>query len=95
MESCEWYDVGCTFGWLISELKLLFQWFYESILGGFASLVELIPAPDFMTQIATSNFQLPASVIYWTDYFQLPFGMTVITSAITARFILRRIPGIG
>ena len=94
-QECQWYDVGCGIGWLVDELKLLFQWFFEGILGAFAAVLEAIPVPDFMLQIQNTTFNFPDSVTFWINMFELPFGLAVMVSAITLRFILRRIPVIG
>lgn len=94
-ESCTWYDVGCTIGWLAHEFWLMITGFWHYLLGQLASLVEMIPVPDFLLQLQQSNFQFPSSVLFWTDMFQVPFGLAVMVAAMVARFVLRRIPLIG
>lgn len=91
--SCKWYDVPCWLGWLRDELKALLLWWYDSLLGGLASLLEAIPVPDFFAQIST--IQVPDGVAFFASAFQLPFGVGLVVGAYTARFILRRIPFIG
>ncbi len=94
-ETCSWYDVGCSLAWLSDEIKLIWQSVIESMLGAFAYVLEQIPVPDFMLNIQNNSFQIPASVLYWTDFFEVPFGLGAFIAALTLRFILRRIPIIG
>lgn len=70
-------------------------WFdlIAAVLGGFAAVVEAIPAPDFLAD--ATSYQMPAGVSWILSAFQIEFGISVYVAAITLRFILRRIPGIG
>jgi hypothetical protein len=52
----------------------------------------MIPVPDFLT---SASIQLPPSVAFFADVLMFPEGFQMIATAYTARFILRRIPGIG
>lgn len=90
---CDVFDVGCQLGWLIDEFKLLFVWIYNGLLSGLAAVFEAIPAPSFLLNV--SSYSLPDSVLYFTTLFQMPAGVAIMVSAYSARFILRRIPGIG
>ena len=94
-EICTWYDVGCTVNWIAEEFWLILQGFWNYILAQLALLVEMIPVPDFLVQLQNSSFQIPSSVLFWTDMFQVPFGLAVMVGAMVARFVLRRIPLIG
>jgi len=91
--SCDWYDVSCGAGWAADELKLLVVWAYDGLLSGLATAFEAIPVPDFMVNLPVQS--IPSSVIFVTNLFELPYGFSVVVTGITARFILRRIPGIG
>ena len=92
-ESCEIYDVPCHLGWLVEEFKALALWLYESILMGFSSLIDSIPVPDFLLNMG--SFQLPPAISYFASPFQIEWGIAIVVSSYTARFILRRIPVIG
>lgn len=89
---CDWYDVGCGLSWFSDELKLLFLWAYDSLLTGFVTVIDLIPAPDFLT---VGTVSLPPTVAYYAEAFKIREGIGIVVTAYTARFILRRIPGIG
>ena len=91
-ESCNWYDPSCALDWIGDELQAFFLWCYDGILSGLAALLEMIPVPDFLN---SASIQLPPAVAFFADVLMLPEGLQVIATAYTARFILRRIPGIG
>ncbi len=89
---CSSFDLFCFISWAFSELKLILVNIYGSIIGGLASLFEAIPAPSFLEM---GNLNLPSSVIFFTDLFVLPLGASIIVSAYTLRFIIRRLPFVG
>jgi len=91
--TCLWYNPSCWLDSLILSLQQLAITIWDAILSGLASLIELIPAPDFLTN--TGTIAIPESIAWAASAFQLDYGLTVIVSAYTLRFILRRIPGIG
>ncbi|MES9872661.1 MAG: hypothetical protein ABW146_06105 [Candidatus Sedimenticola sp. 6PFRAG7] len=82
-----------------SWLKELFEWLgqkiFESIMDAAAKLIENIPVPSFFNTASAKIGQLGADVGYWIGPFELDFGVGVILTAYTLRFILRRIPIIG
>lgn len=92
-ESCDIYDLSCH--WLgISEFfTTLVLWVYESILGAASGLISAIPVPDFLRTV--SSFRLPDVVVWAAEPFQLGYGVGIITSAYTLRFIIRRLPVVG
>lgn len=90
---CYWYNPTCWLDSLIESLKDLFLYIWDLFLSGLASLIEAIPTPSFLMDL--TGLELPETVIWLASMFQLDFGLTVITSAYTFRFILRRIPGVG
>jgi len=90
---CKWYDISCISIWWVEEIKALSLYIFNSILSGFASVVEAIPVPEFLLNIG--NFTLPNSILFYVNLFELPVGIGIIVAAYTARFVLRRIPLIG
>lgn len=78
---------------IINEIKLIFIWIMEQVLSAFVALLNAIPVPGFLENI--SSFQLPQGVLYYTTLFQLTAGITIIVSAYTLRFIIRRLPFVG
>lgn len=75
----------------------LTNWFisiYESIMFGISDLFSSIPAPSFLENI-DGSIQIPATVAFFAAPLQLQFGIGVIVSAYTIRFLIRRIPIIG
>lgn len=90
---CKWYDVGCGLEWLRDEFHAFAIWLYDQILGALATLFEAIPVPGFFSQM--TSFEIPSGVAFFASAFEIPFGLSVVVSAYIARFVLRRIPGIG
>jgi hypothetical protein len=91
--TCAWYDPTCAISGLVEDLRLLFVSLWNSILSGLATLFESISPPSFLANLTTID--IPPSVSWAVDIFQIDFGIGVIVSAYTLRFIIRRIPGIG
>lgn len=90
---CSWYDPSCALKWLADELKAIWLWIYDGFMSGLASLFEAIPAPDFLANM--QSYTLPPTLAWAADALNLTYGVGVIVTAYTARFILRRIPAIG
>lgn len=88
--------------WLLSILREILQFFVDLIVQVadwfWQSLLELISA-SFITGLLTSAGELftniSPSVWYFMNLFQIPFGISVVTSAYLLRFLVRRIPFIG
>lgn len=91
--TCKALDVGCWLTWVFDEIELFFHWVWGSILDGLVYAFSLIPLPSFLENIP--SYTLPSGVAFYAQYFELQFGLEVIVTAYIARFILRRIPGIG
>lgn len=91
-ESCDALDFGCYLGWLADEISLIFLNIFNSILEGLVYILSLIPVPDFLLN---TSFTLPPSIAYYAQTFNISFGIGIIVSAYTFRFLLRRIPFIG
>ena len=84
--------MGYVFMW--DSIKNFFLWVYESILLGISNLFSLIPAPAFLDNI-NASLSIPSSVAFFAAPMQFQFGIGVIVSAYTIRFLIRRIPIIG
>ena len=93
MSECVWYDPSCALAWIGAELRAFGLWIYEKVIMGFASLIELFPVPDFLLNLP--SYTLPPTLSWAADPFNLPVGIGMVVTAYTARFIIRRIPGVG
>lgn len=88
--------------WLLSILQDILQFFVDAVVAVadwlYQALLDLI-STSFIVGLITSAGELFAaidpSVWYFMNIFQIPFGITVITSAYLLRFLVRRIPFIG
>ncbi|MES9961689.1 MAG: hypothetical protein ABW089_14760 [Sedimenticola sp.] len=81
--------------WLKELLVWLGQKIFELVLDAAASVIEAIPVPAFVNQAGNSLGQIGADVGYWIGPFELDYALTVILSAYTLRFIIRRLPIVG
>lgn len=80
---------------LKSDLMEVFWEAVEAIFGFVADLLAAVPVPEFLTDLAPIVAQVPSTVIYWIQPFQLPYAFGVISAAILARMTLSVIPYIG
>lgn len=92
MEECKVFDIFCWLNWLVVEIKLVFVGIYSSILDSITGLLTSIPSPSFLL---TPVPPMPASVIFYSDLFMIPYGLSAMVSAYLLRFIIRRLPIIG
>lgn len=92
--------------WLKETLASLLDWLLEIILwapkkiwslmlDGLASAIEALPVPSFVTQAESFFGNIPASVVYFFQFFAIGEGLAMISLALVLRFALRRIPLIG
>lgn len=85
------------------------QWIFRTVVIKFVILSALFAVVGFLVPYAvghmagflnvdslTSAFAgLPSGVVYFLDFFQVPFGLPLLISAYIARFLIRRMPVIG
>lgn len=96
------------FGLILSAVNSALIFVFRSIVVKFSILFglffivqEFIPVLlEFMAQYLNIDllgyfYDLPGEIWFFLNYFNLSFGFNVITSAIFARFIIRRLPVIG
>ncbi|MCY1435557.1 hypothetical protein D9M71_516560 [compost metagenome] len=92
--------------WLKETLVSLLDWLLEIILwapkkvwglllDGLASVIESLPVPSFLGSVESFFANIPASVVYFFQFFAIGEGLAMITLALVLRFALRRIPLIG
>lgn len=91
--SCEILDFGCHWQGLEEFFTSLIVWAYEGILSGLVGIISSIPVPSFLQNV--SSYRLPDVVVWAAEPFQLGYGVGIITSAYTLRFIIRRLPVVG
>jgi hypothetical protein len=81
--------------WLYDVLMWLPRWTVDQVLSGLAALIQAIPVPSFINDFMTSAASLSGDVVWWLDLLQVQWGLSCMTTALIARFVLRRIPLIG
>ncbi|MCF1183544.1 hypothetical protein L0E83_08855 [Marichromatium gracile] len=88
--------------WLLATGQEAFQWLadlfdwtgrstVDEILSAVAALLEQIPMPDWYTN--AGSYSMPSAAGWLLDLFEVQFGVNVVISAYTTRFMIRRIPG--
>ncbi|WNF58474.1 DUF2523 family protein [Pseudomonas sp. SG20052] len=88
--------------WLLSIFQEILQFFIDAVVSIadwlYQALLDLI-STSFIVALITNAGELftaiDPSVWYFLNIFQIPFGITVVTSAYMLRFLVRRIPFIG
>lgn len=92
-QTCDFYDLPCGANWLLEQLEALGEWYYQTWVSLAAAVIDVIPVPDFLLNITPVT--IPTGVMFFIEPFQIEYGLGIMLSAYTARFILRRIPIIG
>lgn len=88
--------------WLLSILQDILQFFVDAVVAVadwlYQALLDLI-STSFIVGLITSAGDLftaiDPSVWYFMSIFEIPFGISVVSSAYLLRFLVRRIPFIG
>ncbi|MDY4334382.1 DUF2523 family protein [Pectobacterium brasiliense] len=77
---------------VVMKFGIMFALFFvvQEFIPVLLSLINISPLP-----LVDLFSQLPDAVWYFLNLFQVPTGISLMVSAIIARFIIRRIPLIG
>ncbi|PID50323.1 MAG: hypothetical protein CR991_02100 [Proteobacteria bacterium] len=70
-------------------------WLLDKLLSAGVSILESIPAPDWMANINNYSNAIPPEVIFWVAPLNFPEGLAIIMSAYLLKFLIKRIPFIG
>lgn len=88
--------------WLLGIISSVIQFLIdlpfqilEWLWNAFLKLLNLLPISSYFTESAGMFTNIPSSVWYFLDMFQIKFGITTILGAYLIRFLIRRIPGFG
>lgn len=92
-------DFGAILSTLATWLLNLFTFFpkliWDGVLVALGALISSIPVPSWLSSAAGYIQNIPPDVLYFLAPFDLPFGLSVVTSALLIRFLIRRIPFVG
>ena len=94
-ETCAPYDIFCHLDWFFAQLEAFALYLTDLFLSGAVTVFESIPVPDFLANAQAVGSSIAPGALYFLTLFLLPTGLTMIVSAYTLRFLLRRIPFIG
>ena len=75
-------------GWSVVEVVKL-------LLAGLAAIINAIPVPDWVAHAGDAISNFPPGAAYFLGSLHIATGCTILVSAYTIRFLIRRIPFIG
>ncbi|PCI36855.1 MAG: hypothetical protein COB50_04235 [Thiotrichales bacterium] len=79
--------------WFFDELLIIISNIWNAFLSSFAFIIESIPVPSFLLNL--TPFVIPESISFFAQAFQIQFGISIVVSAYTLRFFIRRLPIVG
>lgn len=79
--------------YIFNEIKLIVLYVFEQVLMAFVALLEAIPVPGFLLNV--SSYQLPSNILYFLGVAQFGTGVSIMVTAYTLRFLIRRLPVVG
>lgn len=80
---------------IIDFLLYIPRQIYAWITDGLASMLESLTPPLTSADITAALNGVGGDVLFFLTMFEFKYGLTAVFGAYVARFILRRIPGIG
>ncbi len=81
--------------WLADEIRLMLLSLVDSFMQGVASLLALIPMPNWALNLGSVVASIPESVWFYAKVLELPTGATIVAAALGIRFLIRRLPVVG
>jgi len=89
-------DLLTDFGqWLLDLLLFIPRKIWQLFLEGAAAVLNALPVPEAFARVSSGGSSLAGSVVWFLDIFAAGTCFSIIIGAAVARFLLRRIPGIG
>jgi len=81
--------------WLKDVLLWVPRKLWELLLDGLATLIEVIPVPEFMENLGSLFGGLSPAIAYFIAPMEIETGVTFVMVASVIRFAIRRIPVVG
>lgn len=81
--------------WLYDFVLWLPRKLWQELLEALNNLIHYIPVPDFFADAGTAMASIPSGVAFFAQVGQFNYGLTVVITALTIRFLIRRIPLVG
>lgn len=78
-------------GWVIDLIFMVFGWLWSALI----YLLDTLGLADQIRLSATAFDQIPDSVWYFMNIFQVQFGLGALLTAYVIRFMIRRLPVVG
>lgn len=90
-----WDAIVAFAQWLLDVLLWVPLKLWEIFLDVFATIIEAIPVPEFVTNAGLYVSAVPSSVLFFLSIVRLDYGLSVVIGAAIIRFVIRRLPVIG
>ncbi|HEX3912693.1 MAG TPA: DUF2523 family protein [Steroidobacteraceae bacterium] len=81
--------------WLLGFVDWCFLECAKFVLAGLAAFMNAIPVPAWMSSASGAVASIPPGVAYLIGTMHIADGCTILVSAYTIRFLIRRLPIIG
>lgn len=81
--------------WLVEVLLYIPRQTLSLLLQGLSALIQALPVPAAFQEFAGYAAQLTPGLIWGFDLVAAKESLAIVLAALTARFLLRRIPFIG
>lgn len=81
--------------WLLGFIDWIGIEVTKIFLAAFAAIINAIPVPSWVSGASGAIAAIPPGVAYFTSTMHIGTGATIMVSAYTIRFLIRRIPIIG
>jgi hypothetical protein len=81
--------------WLLGFIDWIFIEAFKLILAGLAAVLAAIPVPAWVSGAGGAVAAIPPGVAYLIGTMHISDGATIMVSAYTIRFLIRRLPIVG
>jgi hypothetical protein len=81
--------------WFVDVLLYVPLVLYQGLLEALLAVLELLPVPEFVDDLAGYVAGISPGFTYFTEAFNFSAGLGIIFSAYVVRFVIRRLPVVG
>jgi hypothetical protein len=81
--------------WVLGFIDWVFIECAKLVLAGLAAVLAAIPVPSWVSGASGAVASIPAGVAYLIGTMHIADGCTIMVSAYTIRFLIRRLPVVG
>lgn len=81
--------------WLLDLVLWAPRWIFSEILDGLATLIESISVPDWLLAWDSTILAITSDIWWFCELFAVQEGFAIWVSALSIRFLIRRLPVVG